>query len=171
MNFYSAYLIIRECLPYGIHDVIRMPAWSVALGADRLQISYTEEKQSPSVYSTWFTWKSKALLKAERTLFSTMLFPELLQTWLAKAATTADAAEDHRSQEGLPTHSAVGLVYTQTWDVSLHLWNSVQHWWVSTRQWNLYSLCMYTMYHMCSTAWTRAAGERGETQLLWFHHK
>lgn len=152
MYFYSAYLTILEYNLYGIHSVIHMRAWSVAHRADRLQISYTEEKQSLSMCFTWLMWKSKVLFKAERTLFSTTLCPKLLQTRAAKATTTTDAAEDQWSQERFPAHSAVGLVHIKAWDVILHLWNSTQHWWVSTGQYNLYSLCMDSMYHGCSTA-------------------
>lgn len=149
MNFYSAYLTILECLRYGVHSVIHMQSWSMAYGADRFQINCTYEKQSLSMCSTWFTWKSKACFEAERAFFSAMFYPEFLQTGITKAKITTDAAEDHWSHKDVPTHSTARLIHTLTWDVNLHLWNSVQHWWVSTRQYNPCSLRMYSMYHMC----------------------
>lgn len=159
MNLYLSYLTVSEGLLYGINSVIHMQAWSLAFRADRLQISYTEEKQPLSMCFTCFMWKSKALFKAERTIFSTSLYPELLQTRITKAKITTNAAEDHWTQEDLSTHSTAGLIHTLAWDVSLHLWNSMLHWWVSTRQWDLYSLCVYSMYHGCVTVYSAAEGD------------
>lgn len=149
-----------------------MQARCLAARADRLQISHTEEYQSISMCFTWFMWKPRALFKAERTLFSTMLYPELLQTRVAKAQIAVDAAEDHRRQEDFCTHGAAGLVHTQAWDVDLHLWNSMQHWL------GLHYAVRPTVNTVCTvcTMWFQLVmvlhrGRETRTRLLWFHHK